>query len=100
MGFFRVVEKTCAEAFVSAVALQYVEVHAAFASSPECGVGGELIECDGSVAKVVVHFHHCRSGGEGENFCIGKHLSRQFKNASLDTCRQSQSAEFIGNDQS
>ena len=49
---------------VTAVALEYVVVDAAFASAPECLVGGEFVEGDGAVAELEVHLHDGRTCGE------------------------------------
>ena len=80
----RVIEQSGAETLVTAVALEYVKIDAAFASPPESGVGGELVKGHGAVAELVVHLHDGGACGEGKYLCFRKHLARQAEYTLLD----------------
>ena len=94
-----VVQEPRAQAHPVFTVFQDAEVAAAFAALPELGVVRELGERHGTEAELVVHLHHRRAGGDGEDLGIGEELPGQDEGLFLDLLREAYPAELVRDDE-
>ena len=72
---------------------------AALAALPELGIVRELGERDGTEAELVVHLHHRRAGGDGEDLGVREELPGQDERLLLDLLGEAHPAELVRDDE-
>ena len=72
---------------------------AALTAFPELGIVRELRERDGTEAELIVHLHHRRAGGDGEDLGIGEEFPGEDEGLLLDLLGETHPAELVRDDE-
>ncbi len=94
-----VVEQARADAHFIIMAFQNLEMAASLAAFPEFRVVGQFAERNGPEAEFVIHFHHGRTGRNGEYLRVGEEFAGENEGLLLDAPGDAHSPEPVGDDE-
>ena len=95
----RIIQQTRTDAHLVVMAFEDVEMPAAFAAFPELRIVRELGVGDRTETEFIVHLHHGRAGGDGEDLGVREELAGQDESLLLDALGDAHAAELVRDDE-